>query len=136
MARTRLYLMLHIILAAVYLPVLFAIVDRGPVAGAVAYLIGRVVIMPVEIILVRSASGIRLISDVKSLLGPLLATTISTGAIMLVLRGVAELHPLIQLAAGGSVGVVVYIVVLALATPAVIARCRDVVRAAVGKNVS
>jgi O-antigen/teichoic acid export membrane protein len=133
-ARTRLYLMLHIILAAVYLPILLLLIGGGPVYGAVAYVIGCVVIMPVEIFLLRTAAGVRVIEYLKQLFGPFFATALSCAAMMLLLRALPGLHPILLLAATGVLGLGVYVGALAIAAPGLLGRLRDVVRSAFGKK--
>jgi O-antigen/teichoic acid export membrane protein len=133
-ARTRMYLLLHIILAAVYLPVLLAIVDRGPVAGAIAYLIGCLVIVPIEITLLRSATGIALAQYLKSLVGSLVASLISAAAAYFVVRGLADYRPLIALLVGGAAGLIAYVVALLVCAPATFSRCRDLIRTIVDRR--
>jgi PST family polysaccharide transporter len=133
-SRTRMYLMLHIILAAVYLPVLLAIVDRGPVAGAIAYLIGCLVIVPIEIILLRSATGIALTQYLKKLFGPLVASIASAGAAYLAVWGLGDYHPLLVVLVGGASGMVAYVVALAVCAPATVGVCHDLLRTIVDRR--
>jgi O-antigen/teichoic acid export membrane protein len=133
-ARTRMYLLLHIILAAVYVPVLLLIVDRGPVSGAIAYLIGCLVIVPIEIILLRSATGISLLQYLKSLLGPVVASVVSAGAAYLAVWALADYHSLVVLLAGGAAGLLAYVLALVVFAPATFARCRELVHSMVDKR--
>jgi len=127
-AQTRSYLVIHILLISVYLPMLLLVVDRGPVAAAVAYLIALCVIVPVEIGLVRAALGIRLTDYAKALLGAVLATVVMSGVTCAVALATTELAPLLRLGTEAVAGAAAYLVALKLLAPATFRRCRDLLR--------
>lgn len=127
-AQTRAYLVIHIVLICVYLPILLLVVDRGPVAAAVAYLIALGVIVPVEIGLVRAALGIRLTEYAKALVGAMLATVVMSAVTWAVAGATTEMVPLLRLGTEAVAGAATYLVALRLLAPATFRRCRDLLR--------
>jgi O-antigen/teichoic acid export membrane protein len=135
--QTRLYLFIHIVLVAVYLPTVFVLVQRGPAAAAAAYLISCLVIMPVEIALVRMSLEIRIKDYVVSLVGPSLATAAMCAVMLVVVSPLLVTLPAIgQLVMGGIAGLAVYVLALRVMAKGTYNLCVNVVRSAIDRPLA
>lgn len=133
-AQTRLYLVIHIILVAVYLPVLLLVVHRGTAAAAGAYLIGCMVIIPVEVFFMRASLGVRVPEYLTWLVGPSVATAVMGAATYGVSLVCVPLPALLQLVIEGLVAALVYVGALRLFGPKTFKRCVDLLRSTLLKR--
>lgn len=118
--RTRAFLLTHVALTVVYIPALLIGVTRGVDAAAVAYLVGCSAVVPVEIVLLRAALGVRLVDYLRALAAPTIATGAMTAASMIVISRLVALHPSLQLLVAGAAGLVTYVATIRLVGPDVL----------------
>ena len=130
---TRLYLVVHIVLVCVYLPLLFMLVGGGPTAAASAYLISCCLIAPVEVWLVHIALGISIRDYVVSLWGPSFATAIMSATLLGIARVFQGLPIALQPFVIGIAGLAVYVVALRLVATRTYNLCVNVTRSLIDK---
>jgi O-antigen/teichoic acid export membrane protein len=133
-SRTRSYLVVHIVLVSVYLPLLFVMVPHGPTAAGIAYALGCLVIMPVEIALVRDAIEIRVFTYLRWLAGPTVATAVMAAVTLGLLEVAPAMPAVIAMTGLGLLGLVTYVAALRLLAPGTYGRCRDLVVVTLGKR--
>lgn len=133
-ARTRYLFWINLVLLVVYLPLVFALVQRGPTASAAASLIACCAIVPVEIAFIRSALQIRVASYVKALVGPAVATAVMAGCALGVLYALSTQPLTIQLAAATLAGGVTYVLALRFLAAATFKRCVGLARSSFRKT--
>jgi PST family polysaccharide transporter len=130
-AQTRLMFIIQVIFLCGYLPLMVVMVQHGASAAAGANLIACTAIIPVEVVLIAIAMPMSWVAYAKSLVGPILATTVMAGVTIAVAVATRGRPPWLRLAAEGIAGGSAYIAALRSLAPTSFKRCYDLVRSTI-----
>lgn len=127
-AKTRLLLLVNFALLVIFMPAMLLLVRHGTVPAAGATLISTILIVPVEVLMLRSVLSVRVVEYVKAILGASVATIVMAAATVPTALATQGLPPAIRLVPCVAVGIAVYVVALRLLAPASFRRCLELAK--------